>query len=247
MSDAESHTSQGPVTQDDPKDPDYFPEDLGFNSDAMSSSNEAEEVGEEEQQPARAPGNVAPSLRCIDLTDAQTDVSTIIDNAQNPSTRRNIDSVIRTYDSVMESLREKTGENVYMSLKETSVSQLPHNLCRYIAVAVKQDGGEYNASTLEQHVARLQAWILRAHKVDINSDPRFSDIKPILKKRCKDSVAAGQRPGKHAARAVSEDLTKQAVAEGKFGRQSPRILIRTVVYIMQTGLGTRAIKVLSTN
>ena len=247
MSDCESDS--GKVTQDDPKDPDYFPDNLGFASDDMSSVSGPEDGVEGQQQPTSVTGagGVAPALRTIDLTDATTDVSSIIENAQNPNTRRNIESVVKTYNTVMESLRVQTGENIYTQLQATPILQLPHNLCRYVAVVVKQDGSQYNATTLEQHVARLQTWVLRVHKVDINTDPSFSDIRPILKKRCRESVEAGQRPGVNASRAVPEDLTKQAIAEGKFSRENPRSLSRSVVYIMQTGFGLRAIKVLLTN
>ena len=143
----------------------------------------------------------------------------------------------------MASLRKQTGVEDYKPLNDTSVEKLPGNLCRFFAVAVKKDGSLYNSSTIEQYFQRFQTWCLRTHKIDINQDPLFASVKDVVKKRCTDGVKAGQRPGINASRAVPEDLIKQAVDMGKFGRDSPQTLIRTVVYHMMTGMGQRAIKV----
>lgn len=207
-------------------DPDYNP-----LNDPEDIENETEET------------DAGAGERVIDLSNAEQDMDEYLVEAQNPNTRRAMEHSVKQYNDVMKSLKSQTGGQQYKPLDETDIAVLPANLCRYFAVLVSKDGSVYNATSLKQFYNRLATWILKKRNVNIKQDPRFSEVLDVVKKRCGDSIKAGKRPGVNASRAVPEHLTQEAVKQGKFSRDTPRTLIRAVVYHLMTSCGTRALQV----
>ena len=218
------------------KDPDYNPfSDTESSEDDMSQG--------QPEGGAAAAAVAAVEERTIDLTNADTNMDAYLHAAQNDHTRRSQESTVKQFNDVMKALRTQTGGNQYKSLMETDIEHLPANLCRYLAVLVNKDGTNYNSSSLKQYYNRIAKWILKNRNVNIKEDPRFSDVTDVLKKRCSDSIKAGKRPGICAATAVPDHLTQEAVKQGKFSRDSPRTLLRAVVYHLMTSCGLRAVQV----
>ena len=76
----------------------------------------------------------------------------------------------------------------------------------------------------------------------MKNDPEFKKVREVVKRRCREVTAEGGRPGRHASRAVNPDYIRRAFTEGCLGRSNPDSLVTTAQYVVQTGMGVRAIR-----
>ena len=78
--------------------------------------------------------------------------------------------------------------------------------------------------------------------IDIKADIEFKRVREVLKIRCRQVTADGARPGMNASRAISDEHIKEAFRQGSLGRSNPDALVTTCQYVIQTGMGIRAIR-----
>lgn len=205
---------------DDPADQDYVP----IEDDNQSSS-----------------GNSSEELRPVDKGNLDMSPEDFIEQNRSNNTKRQDNWLKNLYNDTMKSVAFNSGLNEFPPLLETSVDDLPKNLERFFMSLVTKTGEAYNPSSLNQ-VFACAARLLSTKfdpPIDLKSDVRFKKCSLIIKSKKEMAVKEGKSPGMNASKAVDPQLMEKAYQEGHFGRDSPKALQRTVVYIAMTGWGAR--------
>lgn len=181
------------------------------------------------------------SLRAVEEDHLCQDVDDYINESKSKNTKKLDDYVQRVFADTMKAVTTNQNLPEVPPLIETPTEDLPHSLERFFMVAVKKDGDMYNASTYDQFYQTIARVLIqrKGDPIDIKSDVRFKRLERVVKSRREAAVKAGKVPGMNSAQSVSPDLIREAFRQKKFGRDSPRALIRSVNYIMMTGWGTR--------
>ena len=124
--------------------------------------------------------------------------STFIDENTAKSTKKANATVVNLFKNFMASIHPEVSENI----ETIPVGDLPNLLNEFFMVISKEDGEEYNASTLESYYQAMTRVILDLRKINIKLEPAFSELRKILSRRQKLSCEDGQIPGKHKAQAI---------------------------------------------
>ena len=185
------------------------------------------------------------SLRAVEEDHLCQDVDEYINESRSKDTRKLDDYVQRVFADTMKAVTTNQNLPEVPALSEIPTKDLPHHLERFFMVAVKKSGEMYNASTYDQFYQTLARVLIQRKDdpIDIKSDVQFKRLERVVKSRREAAVKAGFVPGINASQSVSVDLIREAFKQKKFGRDSPRALIRSVNYIMMTGWGTRPAEV----
>ena len=152
-------------------------------------------------------------------------------------TKKSTKQAVKLYETIMGKKATMDGA-IFKPILETPVDELPNMLSSFFLVAKKVNGNVYNASSLATYFQSLARFIVREYKppINIKTDPRFKIVRDTLDSRCAEVSELGERPGKHAARSVSEDTMKLAFEKGTLGRSNPRALVTTIQHLMMIGL-----------
>ena len=161
--------------------------------------------------------------------------STFIDENTAKSTKKANATVVNLFKNFMASIHPEVIESIETIL----VEDLPNLLNEFFMVISKEDGEEYNASTLESYYQAMTRVILDLRKINIKLEPAFSELRKILSRRQKLSCEDGQIPGKHKAQAIAAPVLAECWAQGAFGTENPRALVATVLLHTQSSFGTR--------
>lgn len=185
------------------------------------------------------------TLRAVEEDHLCQDVDEYINESKSKNTKKLDDYVQRVFTDTMKAVTTNQNLPDVPPLIDTNIEDLPHSLERFFMVAVKRDGELYNASTYDQFYQTIARILIQRKDdpIDIKSDVRFKRLERVVKSRREAAVKAGKVPGINSAQSVSPDLIREAFRQKKFGRDSPRALIRSVNYIMMTGWGARPAEV----
>ena len=222
----------------------YNPDNDVSEDEDVEASLEAAlnaEVGELKEDTPKDP---LKDDKRIDFANVGLSPEEYIKSRTPQETKKSTKQAVKLYDTVMGKKATMDGA-IFKPILETPVDELPNMLSSFFLVAKKVNGNVYNASSLSTYFQSLARFIVREYKppIDIKTDPRFKIVRDTLDSRCTEVAELGERPGKHAARSVSEDTMKLAFEKGTLGRSNPRALVTLIQHLMMTGFGCRAKKV----
>ena len=97
--------------------------------------------------------------------------------------------------------------NIHPELKGETIEDIPEGLlpnllAEFFMVIAKEDGEEYNASTLETYYQGITRVILDKRKINIKLEPAYTEVRKVLGRRQKESCEKGEIPGKHKAKSI---------------------------------------------
>ena len=144
----------------------------------------------------------------------------------------------------MDALNRTRGpdEAEYLPIDKTSFEDLPRNLSKLFMAARKKDGGVYNGASLGTHYQSICRYFrdrTDGPNLNIKQDPRFDHVRRVLASRQEFSAKHGAIPGINASDAVPSHVMAKLFEDGLFGKTSPRSLIRTIAFILNTQMGCR--------
>ena len=125
------------------------------------------------------------------------------------------------------------------TIETLPIEELPKLLTECFMMLQKEDGEEYNASTLESYYQSIARVLLDSRKMNIKLDPNFSELRKVIDKKQKLSCESGQIPGKNKSRSIPAQVLAECWAQGAFGTDSPRALVATVILHVQGSFGSR--------
>ena len=161
--------------------------------------------------------------------------STFIDENTAKSTKKANATVVNLFKNFMASIHPEVIKNI----ETIPVGDLPNLLNEFFMVISKEDGEEYNASTLESYYQAMTRVILDLRKINIKLEPAFSELRKVLSRRQKLSCENGEIPGKHKSQAIAAPVLAECWVQGAFGTENPRALVATVLLHTQSSFGTR--------
>ena len=190
----------------------------------------------DKQQRSRNPtaNQAAANLDLIDPVE-------YLDLNRNGNTRRNAEMALRTYERIMSSLSERSGE-VFEPLKEASLGRLPYLLMKFLQSAKKPDGTVYASGTINTNFNGICNLLSSRENepVNVKSDARFKRVLEMLKVQTTLSATAGRGSGCEAKRPVSKEHLGLALNAGTIGRKAPKPLVTSVYLGSVLGWGCRA-------
>ena len=136
-------------------------------------------------------------------------------------------------------LRDIHPELTFSKIEDLQKTDLPHLLSEFFMVIQKEDGGEYNAATLETYYQAAGRVLQESHRVDLKNDKDYAEVRKIVSRKQKLSMEAGEVPGKHKSHAISPKIPAKCWADGAFGCGNLRALITTVLLHVQSSFGMR--------
>jgi len=215
--------------------------DKSESENDTSDDSDVVEISDANVDSSVLTGKDSLSLRAVEEDHLCQDVDEYINESKSKNTKKLDDYVQRVFTDTMKAVTTNQNLPDVPPLIDTNIEDLPHSLERFFMVAVKRDGELYNASTYDQFYQTIARVLIQRKDdpIDIKSDVRFKRLERVVKSRREAAVKAGKVPGINSAQSVSPDLIREAFRQKKFGRDSPRALIRSVNYIMMTGWGAR--------
>ena len=163
-------------------------------------------------------------------------VSTYIDENTAKNTKRTNITVINLFSEFVSEIHpELEGDTI----EAIEAVDFPKLLSEFFMVIAKEDGEDYNASTLETYYQGLARVILEKRQINIKLEPAFSVVRKVLGRRQKESCEKREIPGKHKAKSIPASVLAECWAQGAFGTESPRALVTTVLLHTQSSFGTR--------
>ena len=184
--------------------------------------------------------NLDPSAKTASrfkMSNVGKSVSTFIDENTAKNTKRTNITVINLFNEFVSEIHpELKGAD---TIEAIEVVDFPKLLSEFFMVIAKEDGEDYNASTLETYYQGLTRVILEKRKINIKLEPAFSEVRKVLGRRQKESCEKGEIPGKHKAKSIPASVLAECWAQGAFGTESPRALVTTVLLHTQSSFGTR--------
>lgn len=219
--------------------------DKSESENDTSDDSDVVEISDANVDSSVLTGKDSLSLRAVEEDHLCQDVDEYINESKSKNTKKLDDYVQRVFTDTMKAVTTNQNLPDVPPLIDTNIEDLPHSLERFFMVAVKRDGELYNASTYDQFYQTIARILIQRKDdpIDIKSDVRFKRLERVVKSRREAAVKAGKVPGINSAQSVSPDLIREAFRQKKFGRDSPRALIRSVNYIMMTGWGARPAEV----
>ena len=182
---------------------------------------------------------------------ASTDVSMDEAGEQNNS-QEMIDEFINAQKAKNTVTKTRSDVKTFMtyllsiSVTEEKIECLPsallnHYLSKFFINVRKQDGGEYEPSTLSSTQRSIQRHLNeRNSKVNILKDPEFEKSRKVLAAKRKNLVNVGKGNKPQATRALTDDEEDARFLAGEFGDSSPESLQKTMWWFMSMHFGFRA-------
>ena len=216
-----------------------------YNKKPINVTKETDEPGPDEDKENRQPDGVNGNNRSKNKVEPKggrfkmsfvgKDASTFIEENTAKNTKKGNLTVLNLFKLFMTQVHpEKEG-----TIESLPIEELPKLLTECFMMIQKEDGEEYNASTLESYYQSIARVLLDSRKINIKLDPDFSELRKVIDKKQKLSCESGQIPGKNKSRSIPAQVLAECWAQGAFGTNNPRALVATVVLHVQGSFGSR--------
>ena len=185
-----------PISED--KFTDYSTEDKIYKSNSISYQP-LHELEEEEDSISskRAPNEIVkPCIMVSGSTaDDKTEDDTCLKEGENKFTWKNMKSSLSTYNREMAEYAQQNGET-FVSLEEASADHLLEHLPIFLNIGRKTNGELFSSNSLTNLYNGLRRYLGgRKEQIDLKHDPRFKNVRTILKTKCLSSIELGRGPG----------------------------------------------------
>ena len=212
----------------------------------MDETNDPPTIEIETELPHYSGVPVPPEARVIDAQNANLDLTSYLEGTTSENTKRANRHAVKTFNSVMESLKRKGGNDSekFRPLDEIeNPDDLLFCLCKFIMVAVKPNGDVYNAASLITLHSSLARYLMgKEPAIDIRGDSRFQKVSQVLKHRCSESAKLGKTPGSNKSQAAKPTDLHKAFESGTLSRKDPHSLLSLIQFQLMSLMGLRAIE-----
>ena len=176
---------------------DYSTEDKITESNSTSYKSLYEREEEEQSiSPKKAFHEIVkPCMYVTGSTDDKTDDDTCLKEGENKFTWKNMKSSVSTYNRAMTEYAQQNGE-VFVSLENASADHLMEHLPIFLNIGRKTNGELFSSNSLTNLYNGLRRYLGgRKEQIDLKHDPRFKNVRTILKNKCLSSIELGRGPG----------------------------------------------------
>ena len=211
------------------------------NFDLRLVENDYFEESEAESDDRVQEVEVMTVSRAIGVDNAGTNTDDYLEAAKRPNTKKGELVAIKMFNSTMDSLNQLNGNTKFKYILEASVDDLPLQLEKFFICLKRQDGRDYNGSSLETIYFNL-CRVLRFRQfdpIDIKKSDKFSKVWAVVRSRQKKAAEQGLVPGVNASAEFSEDALTAMFEKKALSRDSPSGLISLIHLHMTTQLGFR--------
>ena len=178
--------------------------------------------------------NMDPTSRFM-MKNVGKSASSFIEENTAKNTLKNNNTAVNLWNEFMTEVHPE----LKFSFETIPLEDLARLLCEFFMMIAKEDGTEHNASTVETFYQSLARVVLDLRKINIKTEPGFSELRKVLSRRQKLSCEKGEIPGKHKSQVIEAPILAECWATGAFGTENPRALVATVLLQVQSAFGTR--------
>ena len=146
------------------------------------------------------------------------------------STKYHEGSVVRMYNSVMESFAKVDPSKTWKPLDETDEDELKTNLCKFFMCLVKPDGRPYGRDSKKTYFSALKRYLIETRNIYLERGAgRYQEVYDIVYNPWDDDddEAIGGTPFRE------EDIEK-CFSAGTIGHDNPKALLTLVMYFLMS-------------
>lgn len=167
---------------------------------------------------------------------SQEQIDQFIKGQKARNTMKKTRSDLNVFQRYLEIINERDIE-----ISALPLQRLERLLCKFFMNVKKQDGSDYEPSTLSSYQRSIQRHLEEnKYPGNILKDKEFDQSRKVLAARRKSLVNNGKGNKPQASRALTDSEEDLLFNSGSFGDRSPEILQRTIWWLLSLHFGFRA-------
>ena len=161
---------------------------------------------------------------------------------KNTNTKRNEATIVKLYNSVMDSFNKVEPTKEWKPLDETEEDDLNTNLCKFFKCLVKPDGTSYNRGSLTTYFHSMKRYLLATRNIHLDKEGRFRDVFETVNAPRRDyGEENGEGARMNSCSAFREEDIQTCFRVGTMGQGNPTALLTLVIYNLMVDFGCKTI------
>ena len=171
------------------------------------------------------------SVRFVNVSDA--DISQFLEENENKNTARKTSQDVALFKTFLR-------EGKLNDPEELTPLQLDASLRQFIVSVRKQDGSDYEPSSLRCMVASIERYLKKkSYGFSVINSIEFAGTREVLKAKQKALKSSGKGNKPNASRSLTDSEVDELYRKGQLGSQTPEAMLNTLSFNNTTHFGMR--------